>query len=137
MHANLERREASKAATLKLHEYYQSKAAKRRQERDAARERAILAIGDDSADAHLQVNLNGTDPDASDAGASELSEDETGAVMVNYDMKDEDEAPETLSRLSQVKVPWDGEDVEYWFTELENQMELYNTRELPGHGRLA
>ena len=57
--------------------------------------------------------------------------------MVNYDMKDEDEAPETLSRLSQVKVPWDGEDVEYWFTELENQMELYNTRELPGHGRLA
>ena len=49
-------------------------------------------------------------------------------MATNFEDIDDAEAPETLSRLTSVKVTWDSQDVDYWFTELENGMELINIK---------
>ena len=83
---------------------------------------AILINGDLAAG--LVEVVNGENGD----GASDDDSYASADSMSNFDSVDEAEAPETLSRLAQVKVTWDKSDIEYWFTELESQMELYNIK---------
>merc|ERR1712102_110279 len=48
--------------------------------------------------------------------------------MTAFDTIDAVDGADSLGKLSQVKVPWDPEDVEYWFTELELQIELFSIK---------
>ena len=48
--------------------------------------------------------------------------------MADFDSLDEVEAPETLGKIANVKVPWMADDIPYWFSEVEMQMELYNVK---------
>ena len=67
-----------------------------------------------------------TSDDYNDANGSLADSDGAGDMANEFDTENGTDPPELLNRLDKVKVAWDHRDVEYWFTELENQMTLIN-----------
>ena len=113
----------------------------RRAETEAARlaqARFELLNTDGEDNGHLQDDYDTPDGgDSSEEGADGPSlphdsrnEDrptENPAVMTDeFDTIDVGDAPEALSKLGSIKVPWDHRDVAYWSFELELQMTIFN-----------
>ena len=89
---------------------------------DASDEDDFLSAGEERDE--LNVNgghVNGAVSDGEDP-------DPRAVVMADFEDIDEAEAGDTLGKLQAVKVTWDPRDVEYWFTELENSMEMINIK---------
>ena len=86
--------------------------------------------------------MNGEAPHANGGSANELdrSGSSSGSVeagggnvipippVMDFDMVDEADAAETLGKMAGIKVAWDPQDLEYWFGELEQQMELIQVK---------
>ena len=59
---------------------------------------------------------------------NEFSGGANNLVNIDFDMVNEADTELALGKLTSVKVTWDPEDLEYWFGELEQQMELIQIR---------
>ena len=73
--------------------------------------------------------LAGEDTNVSESEIeSLLAEDESIAIMVDFEKEDGTDGEKAMEKLSTVHCPFDQSDLDYWFSELENQLEVIEVK---------
>ena len=105
----------------------------RTQQREQSRKRVLAAQeARKEADQALK-DLLAIDPDILEGELpdQEISEDildETDAIMVDFELEDADDSATAMDNLRSVQCPFNKHDLEFWFSQLEDQLTLIGVK---------
>ena len=72
--------------------------------------------------------LDGEDVSVAASEVSDLLNDDSIDIMEDFDVENGVDAEKALDKLGSLKVPFDKEDLEFWFSELEGQLEVIGVK---------